>query len=75
MNNIIQEIGESLLPVDHGVKLCRTLNMNALLAQVAHLYMGNASKPSHNNDGLHYYNVANVWTNYMLNTIADNAVA
>mmetsp|Transcript_50326 Transcript_50326/g.87830 ORF Transcript_50326/g.87830 Transcript_50326/m.87830 type:complete len:143 (-) Transcript_50326:118-546(-) len=36
MNNIIQEIGESLLPLEQVSKGCRTLNMNALFAQVAH---------------------------------------
>lgn len=73
MNNIIQEIGESLLPLDHGGKLCRTLNMNALFAQVAHLHMGHANDPKAPNDGLHYFNVANVWSNYLINTIVDNA--
>jgi hypothetical protein len=65
---------EYLLPPVKQGKFCRFLNMNALLAQVVHREMGYETQEVNTNDGLHYFHASHVWTDYLINTIVDNAI-
>lgn len=73
VNNIMREIATSLIPPNERGHSCRFLDMSALLARAASDHMGYTTSLAHR-DGLHYFKAADIWVDYMLNLIVDNAL-
>lgn len=70
LNNILREVASSLI-APHDNNSCRFMDMNALLSRAASQHMGTTTSYMPR-DGLHYFQVAHIWTDYMYNMIVDN---